>query len=790
MPESVAELTEEKYLFTFQDETQLWVSREFIEKYPQFPFYDIIQHSDKYEDDSYYMDLPFSPMKKTIQFLTEDNMNITSLNLKDSYDIYETLLSYPSVISGEIRSDLLYHVKQLFLVYLRENHFYTYKYCGENSEISTIIDLLNSNAKRMHINDPYASNIPLEYICPSCIQDIFPSLEKLKISVTSHYKNSELLLNPNSDEYIMEYNRLFSANRYNINHPEDFDYFTKSEMNEYNNISFLDRNHIYYSYDLIDSYNNRKKYYELPKLYKYVVNEAIYSDDYSSVEINQEKDEYSNDDSISIEYGDKKYNKIFHIDKVSSKWGISQLLQLCSYFSISEIKFNSYISSKYEAMIIMKLFGEGVFDSLTTLSVQWIKYLTNKIDSYLFKKIMTTTVFPNVSELLYDDDNRSSYLALLKKECFSKLYCINFLYNIDKMDFMSLHFINILSMIGSIQINKIDFTQNRNLVSLLDNLAYTYSIHIDGIDNFIYYIPHLKELLERDLISIHKLCINSSDCVNIKKLDYVINYKHSIDCFDITFQNFRQNDDNISETDVRNSLKKFLNVSLLEHLNELTIKLPNIRKNLSSEYLSIYENILEKLIPKASIVRINNCTINVINELIFKGCFRQTNQLTLEINYIPDENFCELYTKNNFHQLNTIKFNTLQTKKLWTNFMLKFGNYIHNNNFPSSTTIKLSDDYCSDYIYDHNTSILRCKYDSNSSMDTLIGTQNKQISEYEIEALFDCINENKTQYLRYLEIYVFNEEQLSKLIDLINNGKIPKLKELNIIIGIYSCIYR
>ncbi|KAK8793347.1 hypothetical protein WA158_004706 [Blastocystis sp. Blastoise] len=204
MSENKSILTEDTY------ETQLCIPKEFIEKYPQLPFYDIIKHSDKYDDGSYYIDIPYSPMKTVIQFLTEENNDISSLNLKDSYDIFRTLVEYPVSIDNEIQSDLLIHVKELFYKYLKENNFTAYGLYDSCHELCMPMMLFSSdtiicikglftpkrkdelfyysllikmmNITQVSIEYDYASTIPLEYICPSCIKDIFPSLEELKIT--------------------------------------------------------------------------------------------------------------------------------------------------------------------------------------------------------------------------------------------------------------------------------------------------------------------------------------------------------------------------------------------------------------------------------------------------------------------------------------------------------------------------------------------------------------------------------------------------------------------------------
>ncbi|KAK8809611.1 hypothetical protein WA158_000554 [Blastocystis sp. Blastoise] len=821
MSTSDFQLTEDKYLFTFQDETKLWIPKEFIEKYQQLPFYDIIEHSEKYEDGSYYIDIPSSPMNKVIDFLMKENFDIESLDLKDSYDIYKTLYEYSVTIHNEIQSDLLFHVKELFDEYLKDNN-YNINGSYDNYIDSTIpMELFNLEEKKIIINGlftpkrkdeflyysllfkmmnitninityDYSSNIPLEYICPLCIKDIFPSLKEITINVNTHYKETALLLNPNSDDYIMEYNCLLYNDACRVYKHKKYECYTESEMNEYNKISSLDFNKIYYSEDFIDSYNRRRQSNQLCKLNKSIVNEAIYTNDYSNVEISETEDKYTLNDEVSIQYNEKTKNKTFCINNISSKLGISQLLLLPSHLFISEIILNEDFDCQNNSVICMKLLEEGVFDSLTTLNVNWIRELTNEIDYNLFYKIMTTHVFPNVTELIYndddnddendndndDDDDELFKLSLIKKECFQKLHIINYEIEINTKYFKSLFPVNLMSMIDTIHINKIDSYEKEEIVLRLDEIVYTHSIHI----NINFY---------------------SSRSANINLFESIDNYKHSINSLEIGFE-----DDKDNEDDVRNALERFLNTYILKHLNylyvsfdknismeyitwistifndntfntihKLEIDLYSMEEDSLSEYLTAYENIVEKLISKASIVKIEDCTISFINRLIPKGCFHNTTELFLIIKDIPDDNFCKLYTTDNFPQLKSIKFYNYYDREWWLDFIKTICNYINNTNFPSSCIVRLGEwenNNDDDYIYDPNNSILRCKYDTNSFINTIIDAT---MSKYEIETLLECINENKTQNIKSLALYIYDEEQLSKLISFIINGKFPKLKE-------------
>ncbi|KAK8792057.1 hypothetical protein WA158_005434 [Blastocystis sp. Blastoise] len=248
---------------------------------------------------------------------------------------------------------------------------------------------------------------------------------------------------------------------------------------------------------------------------------------------------------------------------------------------------------------------------------------------------------------------------------------------------------------------------------------------------------------------------DTSDSVKIKKLYYFENYKQNIDRLDITFKN--EYGSNTNKTDIHNSLKS-LKSSIFQHLNKLTVSFDysisieylkwlsvfSIVKDKRSHFFTIFESIMEKLIPKASIVVVKSnhlCDRSVINQFIRKGYFQNISQLTIETNDIPDDNFFEIYTTENIHHLESIEHT------------IYFNNHL---------------------IYNSNNSVFRFKYDTNSCIDTII---DKVMNEYEIETFFECLNENRIQQLRNLRIYVYDDEESSKLINFITTGKIPKLRE-------------
>ncbi|KAK8790068.1 hypothetical protein WA158_006848 [Blastocystis sp. Blastoise] len=726
------QLTEDKYLFTFQDETQLWISREFIEKYPQLPFFDIIIHSEKYEDDSYYIDIHSSAMEKVIFFLMKENKDISSLNLRDSYDIYRTLYEYSVIIDKEIQSDLLFHVKELFLVYLREHGFNVYEYSGNDIELCIPMELFSSDSKRIYIKGlftpqrkeellyysllykmmnitevnikySYNSNIPLEYICPSCIQDMFPSIEYLKIAVITKYRKSDVLLNPNSDEYIMEYIHQFYRFDYEMTIPEEYDYYTESEMNEYNKISSFDVHNKYYSHKLIELYNQRKEKNQLPKLYKDIVIDAIDTDDYSYIEMNQETDDRIIEDTCMIVYDD------------------------------------NFV--RYDAIIAIKALEEG------------IKELTDIIDNNLFNKIMATHVFPNVTELLYDeyiDEDSSAFLFPIE----------------------------LISIIDTIYINNIFSNKKKEIVERLQDIALNYSIHIYGIDAILNDFSNLKELLEKKLVSFNKLFKKKEKSGNSSNSN-ILNIKHAVE--KLLNSNLLQNLEEC-EVSFKNDISmeelkwiaSLFNDNTFIHINELKISLPYITDDIRSGRFVLYES-----------------NINAINQFIYNGYFHNTKKLNISIYDRVNDTFFELYNKDNFQNLIHIEFKIDGKKQLMSAiqhlFVLK-----KINTLPSSTIILLidTDNYKNGFIYNHYNSIFRYKYDTNSFVDTIVITRGiymlltinykyigNVLCKNELKMLLDCIDNHQITNLKHLKLYIDDAELLVKIMNSIKTGKIPKLKE-------------
>ncbi|KAK8795480.1 hypothetical protein WA158_000137 [Blastocystis sp. Blastoise] len=681
--------SDENYLFTFQNETQLWISREFMEKYSQLPFLNITQHSEKYEDGSYYIDmLPFQ-MQKVISFLMEDNMDFSTLNLRDSCDIYEILDEYSVVINDEIQSDLLFHIRELFFNYLKDNNYEVYYY-DACCQLNVPMQLFDSTAKTLVINDEYASNIPLEYIYPSCIKDIFPSLEKLKITVITNYMKTDFLLNPNTTNYMKNYIQFHQFYEYQRNEEERYDYYTISDMKQYNEISSLDINMKIFSSNLVNSYNEKREKNQLPKLYECIHKEAVYINDYSEVEGSEKIYDYSLEDTVELYYCSKTDDKIIHEITIKTEWGISQLLRFPSYFYFSEISLEFYsIDSRYNAMYVIRAFEEGSFDSITALNFEWM-------------------CFP---------------LSSIKRDYFPKLHTICYYDNINMNNFDSKFPKELMSMIDTIDLSSVRSEIEMNVILRLYDLIHNYSIHIIASYDVIYYFPHNEELIKKGLLSLEsqRYCYKfeyekySTDQLILGYNEYIVNKE--ADTFIIKFK--IDNDISIKELKWIDSL--FRN-DTFNHINELIIKLPINSVNSEHEYFSLFESILRKILLKASKVELyGNRNENMIERLVRKGCFHNTIDLNISIEGILDSTFFDLYTQDNFSNLKQIKLDKSENEILihFLDFICLVNN---NDNFLSSTIIYFKDSQKYDnkyFYYNPSDSILPYKYNTNLSSETI-----------------------------------------------------------------------
>ncbi|KAK8797622.1 hypothetical protein WA158_005968 [Blastocystis sp. Blastoise] len=760
------QLVEDKYLFTFQDETKLWISREFIEKYPQFPFHDIIEHSDKYDDDSYYVDMPSLSMKKVINFLMDDNIDISSLSLNDGVDIYKTLDEYHVVFDHIKQNVLLLHIKKLFYDYLKENKYFVFdKFALLNShemlfysdqQIINLNGLMTpqrkeellrysflfkmSNIANLKITYQYAPNIPSEYIYPSLV---------------TNYLKGDTLLNPNTDEYIHEYINFCENNGNRIDDDEKFDYYTESEMDEYNKNNSFDIKNTNVDWHIKYSYSDRKTENKLPKLYEAILEPAVYSDDYTQVKISQDI-YYSLKDSVAINYG----NKISYIDKQF-------------------------------AIIFMKAFEEGYFDSLTSIAIRWITEFNKLISNDEFINIMTTHVFPNVTELIVDD--KTFTLSLIKKECFPKLHILT--YKESRLILNQRIPKQILSEINTINVTYILYKNEEEIAIYLDDLAYNHSIHIFSSSAIIYKFPHMKEIFDRGLFTYTNSLTNYYVNDDYKEVESYYYYYQNDDETNDNNDNENNNDETQELFDTKDAFKHLFNSSILQKLadcclsfenyiciNELkridtlindntfnsikylTIDLPKTEKNIEIEYFSIFQNILIKIVRKASFIIFKGYIHdNMIMQLIQNGGFQ--NATELKIDDIQIKTFFELYTKNNFPKLKIIKI-SVKSSECFNNFMDTLFLYNTHVNFPSLSTIYLieEDRNRRSFVFNPNESIRQIKDTIDLSVETIaIKQEDKSISEYEIKSFIKCIKQQQIPNLRSFDIFL--------------SGKIPKLKE-------------
>ncbi|KAK8791058.1 hypothetical protein WA158_005689 [Blastocystis sp. Blastoise] len=508
MSEIETKLTGDKYLFTFQDETQLWVPTKVIEKYRQLPFYDIIMHSDKDENNgSYYMDkLPYN-MEKVVRFFMEDTIDVSSMTLQDSFDVYKTLVEYSFPMEDETLRDLLFYVKKSLICYLNDNNYDVYEDYKNSTKLRIPLEFFNTSRKRLVINGlmtpqreetllhysllfkmmnvtrvyikyQYASNIPSEYIYPTCIKDMFPSYEYFTVCVLSNYIKSDTLLNPNTDEYMMEYVNYYHRLIQKEINDDNCEYYTESEMNEYNKQSSLEIKNSSYSKRIYNKYTQSRQQNELPKLYKCTLDEAVYANDFSKVEISENIYEYTLKDKAFFRYDDEEKDKLILNMKINTELGISQLLQFPRSYPISIIEnISDMMDTRNFAISIMNAFENGVFDSITTLKVEDIKECDELFDDNQFIKVITNHVFPNVTKIDYTN--------------------FKSIENFDS-DFPE----QLMDMIDTIVIRDLlDYDEIED-ANLLDEFIYKHSLHIIGSYNDIHYFPHFKELYEQGLISL------------------------------------------------------------------------------------------------------------------------------------------------------------------------------------------------------------------------------------------------------------------------------------------------
>ncbi|KAK8814329.1 hypothetical protein WA158_008191 [Blastocystis sp. Blastoise] len=811
------QLNEEKYLFSFQDETQLWIPVKVIENYRELPFYDIIKHSDKYDDGSYYIDMLPLHMKDVIQFLMEDNIDISSMSFKDSADICETLDEYSVDIKDDKLQELSNHVEQIVISFLKENHYKVYFDDNDDSELTMPMEIFSYNSKVLKIDGlttsekrekllcyshifkqinittvfieyQYSSTIPLEYICPSNIKEIFPALEKLKITVNVSFEETDIRLNPFTDEYMEQFHFFVDWCRDKEWDRIAYEMFTKSEIRRYQLVNNNDIHRNQFSKYLLDRYDDLKSEGSLPRLYENKVEEALYNQDYSKLEKTYERSELTKV-SLSLKYEKDSNNVSLDIPCPNIECGFSQLLQLPIYSSISYVSLPS-VTSKSSAEPIIKAFQKGYFDSLTELNLSTLEEYVPFFCDYRLSDIITSHIFPDITELhISNKDKQSSLLCLVNKTCFPKLHIITYdsSFNSDVQETYSCllpH--HLLSFIDTINV-PYDSSYIKYAAPLLDDLASNYNIHINNLKDGIFYFPNVEKLLANGLISLpEKFEINSNERIKTRYIDaYMDHQNQEIKNLSLAFSDYdddndeymnemqrrrlyytyihkeedediesfhKRVDDDLEEAinglfqgntlkhlqefhleiyDVSEKRMKWIeslfNIIPFESLSDLYIRFPSDTMDIKSNYFLSLKTIIIKLIPKASTIFIsNNNSMDIYGILISEGFFHNTNQLTIDFDTFDAKSFFDLYTKQNFPKLKKINIKIQQ--KNYISLFDTFSEYINKDTLPSST-ICFKDTI--DKVYSKNNkechplfSLLQCKDLVMTSLEVFMSSWN------------------------------------------------------------------
>ncbi|KAK8813217.1 hypothetical protein WA158_002809 [Blastocystis sp. Blastoise] len=518
--------------FLFQDEKKIRISVAFIRKYPTSVFFLICEAPDSYHecDNAYYVDFPSLSVDKLIQYMQND-VSLDSLSMNEIVDIYDALGLFFHDYSTE------YQIKiETFLVD-EFKKFNTTNKCelvlhNKNSNYDYLYD--HDKEHELFVNDLFSEDIPYEYIYPSNIHVMFSKLEKYIIQPSYYSLNkyikvtrTDVHYNELYEDYKLVYNKYphslvsnENISRYSERHDSLLNkdqirlYPSNNEWNDKDNENNNNNKDIHVSKDIDEEVQNEKEEEEKPDLY--IQSLVDYSREYNTKQIEKEENDKNNLKSCCS-------LKISYVDNTGKK--PNPLLQLDIPVTICYLK-------------------EGIFNNLQVITFQDF-ICSNSYPEYiqLFKSIITTHVFPNITTLNYygvlNDYNdillENELLCLITRNNFPQLHIYDLrsymeYTNQDRLNqqlhlLLPLSFLQLIDTLYLIDCNTYrngDYLTDKALEQLIE-VKKMNSNHCTIYFNqpLIQYNVLLKELHNLNIISINELSIITNRLSN-DSFDYTI----------------------------------------------------------------------------------------------------------------------------------------------------------------------------------------------------------------------------------------------------------------------------
>ncbi|KAK8791933.1 hypothetical protein WA158_005310 [Blastocystis sp. Blastoise] len=562
--------------FIFQDERKISIPLSFLKKYSNSMLYKTYESSENYLEDenAYYIDSPFLSIDRLVDIIC-NSVSLDSLTFQELIDLNETLIHFLGNDSIDYQMTITDILIKLFLIFIKENNCKVDSeidlYFRDNSVYMNIKDVFTKERNKLFLQYSYLfeylnivkvtleysfdDRIPYEYIYPSNLHEIFPKLEEYYIECCYYPLKNYIPIKPTDTHYIplyKEYKRQYYRKyypeaycRYRDKHPEIEANILVARvhiqpMNNYGDNESIEEEEEENEENIhdeiididIDEEIRNEKEEEKPDLY--IESLSDYSREYNEEMIEKQKMDSPIDDKIihSLYYFifvddneiiDQQHPILCHnYDEYNDILLYILNLPICKQLKNIDIYGSDRIFLlQLETPPLLLLLKDSLYSSLEVFD--FTKFISTRMyPEYiqLFKEIIKTHVFPNVTTLYieletiyhYDINLLQDIISLITRDNFPKLHIYMFPFDTYHEEDVSLSKIYIL--IPFSLLNLMDtiqekdhysfecFLKNKNIHNHLITAKKQHSFSIKANISVDIFISTWKQLYDNGLLTI------------------------------------------------------------------------------------------------------------------------------------------------------------------------------------------------------------------------------------------------------------------------------------------------
>ncbi|KAK8809793.1 hypothetical protein WA158_000736 [Blastocystis sp. Blastoise] len=456
-----SKVDEDSACFIFQDDSRFRVPLVILNKYPKSLLSLVFQNSENYikDEDAYYIDSPPLSICQLVKFM-RNKITLDSMSINEVCDMQDTIEHFfgdevtDSILKIE---DFCYEsfknlLKEQNCELTREFEFgYTHDYelvihsLFTEEKVDRFLEyskLFNRyNIAKVSLKFDFSEDIPYEYIYPSNLHEIFPKLKSYRLFPSYYPIQKEIQITSSNIHYSVlykQYKRLYyirndydKLKKYQEKYPEIeedpiYDHYIHLYPIQNKNANSQDEK-INTDRDILYDNNNNEYIFIEPEVKPdlYIESLSTYSKEYNDKQIELENKGIKNnnekcDELFSFSYLDR--NNVFDIEHPI----ISFIINLFKYYSFTDTQYKLQINIPP----FLNELNNGLLDTMQIINILNFIHPQSYPDYIqLFKDIITTHVFPNLTTILFNFDSVTSddiilmnnILLLIRREHFPKL---------------------------------------------------------------------------------------------------------------------------------------------------------------------------------------------------------------------------------------------------------------------------------------------------------------------------------------------------------------------------------